>query len=60
MAVFYDEEKEYNKALLCYLKCIAIYKEHLGPLHKGIGDCYFNMAIMYKHQFKAAKVRKLL
>jgi tetratricopeptide (TPR) repeat protein len=50
MALVYDKQGEYTKALAFYDKALAIRLEALGPDHPDTAAAYNNMAIVYKKQ----------
>eukprot|EP00347_Sterkiella_histriomuscorum_P005581 403356063 len=50
MGMYYDDQQSFNKSLICYMKTLEIYKGHLGETHRSVGDCFYQIAVLFKHQ----------
>ncbi|CDW78864.1 tpr domain containing protein [Stylonychia lemnae] len=56
LGIFYDQQESFVKALICLMKSHDILKEHLGSIHKTVGDCLFAMALAQQYLKQAEKV----
>ena len=50
MALVYDHQGDYKKALKYYKKALAIVERVLGPDHPSTATTYSNMAYVFYHQ----------
>ncbi len=57
IGIYYYEEQQYEKALICMKKSLFNRARELGERHIACGDCHFNIGIIYKrlNQFAKAK-----
>lgn len=40
----------FQKAEMCLKKACELYKRHLGPTHRTVGDCLYAGGVLNKHQ----------
>eukprot|EP01022_Parablepharisma_sp_SALTPOND_P024297 TRINITY_DN534_c0_g1_i1.p1 TRINITY_DN534_c0_g1~~TRINITY_DN534_c0_g1_i1.p1 ORF type:complete len:1080 (-),score=152.48 TRINITY_DN534_c0_g1_i1:17391-20630(-) len=57
IGIYYYEEQQYEKALICMKKALFNRSRELGDRHVSCGDCHFNIGIIYKKQNQLLKAK---
>ena len=59
MAMVYEAQGEYGKALELYEQALAIKLKALGPAHARTADTMYNMALLHRKQGNGAQAKAL-
>jgi len=57
IGIYYYEEQQYEKALICMKKALFNRTKELGSKHVSCGDCHLNIGIIYKRLNQLTKAK---